>query len=462
MSSKIQLLQSEQTEFKKGLGLFDATTLVMGSMIGSGVFVVAAGMLQKVPYPNLMLSIWVVCGIITLMGALSYAEMASSMPKAGGPYVYLREAFGSFWAFLYGWTLFFAVQTGTIAAVAVVFGRAGYALFSKQPYGSIGAEAVPVKLLALACLVFLTIWNIFGIRMGAVLQNIFTVLKVGAILILIVAAFFHPSVASGVPSWPTSWGSISLWTAFGAAMVGALWAYDAWFNVMFAGEEVVNAKKTLPQALVLGTFLVMVLYCLCNWVYVHVLPVAQIQNLENVKGIVGIEAAKVMLGASGALFITVAILFSTFGCTNGILLSGPRAYYALAKDGLFFHKIAELHPVYKTPVFALLVQLLWSSLLVFSGTYDQLFTYVEFATFLFYAITVVGLFVLRKKYPDLPRPFKVPSLIPVIYFIFVVAFLLNTLWTQPRDSFWGLAIIALGGVVYLFIRKAPEKEGEKV
>jgi len=201
---------------------------------------------------------------------------------------------------------------------------------------------------------------------------------------------------------------------------------------------------------------------LCNWVYVHVLPVAQIQNLENVKGIVGIEAAKVMLGASGALFITVAILFSTFGCTNGILLSGPRAYYALAKDGLFFHKIAELHPVYKTPVFALLVQLLWSSLLVFSGTYDQLFTYVEFATFLFYAITVVGLFVLRKKYPDLPRPFKVPSLIPVIYFIFVVAFLLNTLRTQPRDSFWGLAIIALGGVVYLFIRKAPEKEGEKV
>lgn len=461
VSAKVQALQSEQTEFKKGLGLFDATTLVVGSMIGSGVFVVASGMLQNpdpakgvwgVSYPGLMLLVWVICGIITLMGALSYAELAASMPKAGGPYVYLREAFGPFWAFLYGWTLFFAIQTGTIAAVAVIFGRAGYALFSHQSLSSVSGEVWPVRWVGVGCLFFLTIWNIFGIRMGAFVQNLFTVLKVAAIAVLIGLAFRTPAVALGTSMWPQSLNQ-NLLFGFGAAMVGALWAYDAWFNVMFAGEEVKNAKRTLPISLILGTSIVAVLYCLTNWAYIHVLPVSHIQSLYQVKGIVGIEAARVMLGAAGALFITVAILCSTFGCTNGILLSGPRAYYAMAKDGLFFKSAGNLHPLYKTPVVSLLLQFVWAALLVVlpGQTYDKLFTYVEFTTFLFYAITVIGLFVLRSKYPDLPRPFKVPSLIPIFYFVLVVAFLINTIWTQPKNSGYGLIIIGIGALVYFVL-----------
>lgn len=464
--AKVEALQSEQTEFKKGLGLFDATTLVVGSMIGSGVFVVASKMIQAphmtskgmvwgVPYPGMMILVWVVCGLITLMGALSYAEMASSMPRAGGPYVYLREAFGSFWAFLYGWTLFFAIQTGTIAAVSVIFGRAGVALFSHQSLGSISGETAAVRILAAGCLAFLTAWNIFGIRMGAVLQNIFTVLKVGAIGALIALAVTKPQVVTGTASWPQEWLSRNLWMGFGAAMISAFWAYDAWFNVMFAGEEVVNAKRTLPLALMLGTGLVTLLYCTANWVYVHVLPVSQLQGLFDVNGIAGVEAAKVMVGAAGAVFITVAILCSTFGCTNGILLSGPRAYYAMAKDGLFLPHAARIHPVYKTPVISLVLQFLWAALLVVlpGQTYDKLLTFVEFAAFLFYAVTIVGLFVLRRKYPDLPRPFTVPSFVPAVYFLLVVLFLINTLVTHPFQSLYGLGLIGSGAIVYLVLPK---------
>jgi APA family basic amino acid/polyamine antiporter len=459
MSSQVSSLQSEKTEFKKVLKLFDATTLVMGSMIGSGVFVVISGMMQKsvpskgiwgVPYPGLMLLVWVVCGIITLMGALTYAELAGSMPKAGGPYVFLREAFGPFPAFLYGWTLFFAIQTGTIAAVAVIFGRAAVALFSHHAFSSISGEAWSTRFVAVGCLIFLTFWNIFGIRMGAFIQNLFTVIKVAAIAVLIGIGFSKPEVL-GQTSFMPHFFSKDLVMGFGAAMVGALWAYDAWFNVMFAGEEVVNAKNILPKALILGTVLVMVLYCLTNAVYVHVLPVSVIQGLHASHEITGIEAAKAIMGGIGALFITAAILFSTFGCANGILLSGPRAYYAMAKDGLFFKQVSKIHPVYKTPVISLLVQLVWSVILILlpGETYGKLFTYVEFATFLFYAITTIGLFVLRKKYPDLERPFKVPDIIPVLYFILVVAFLVNTFLTQTMDSVYGLLIIAVGAFVYI-------------
>ncbi len=466
MSSEAPSFQSEKTEFKKALKLFDATTLVMGSMIGSGVFVVVSGMMQKslpaegiwgVPYPGLMLLVWVVCGIITLMGALTYAEMAGSMPKAGGPYVFLREAFGRFPAFLYGWTLFFAIQTGTIAAVAVIFGRAAVALFSHHAYASVSGEAWPVRFAAIGCLIFLTLWNIFGIRMGAFIQNLFTVLKVAAIVVLIGIGFSKPEVQGQVSFLPHVF-SKDLMMGFGAAMVGALWAYDAWFNVMFAGEEVVNAKNILPKSLILGTGLVMILYCLTNAVYVHVLPVSVIQGLHITHKIAGIEAAKAIMGGIGAIFITAAILFSTFGCANGILLSGPRAYYAMAKDGLFFKQVSEIHPIYKTPVISLLVQLLWSVILILlpGQTYGKLFTYVEFATFLFYAMTTVGLFVLRKKYPLMERPFKVPTVIPIIYFILVAAFLVNTLLTQTMDSVYGLAIIGIGALVYFFIRDEKE------
>jgi len=467
-STKIESLQSEQTEFKKGLGLFDATTLVAGSMIGSGVFVVASGMMRSpdpahgiwgVPYPGLMLLVWVICGVITLLGALSHAELAASMPKAGGPYVFLREAFGSFWAFLYGWTLFFAIQTGTIAGVAVAFGRASYALTSHQSFATISGEVWPVRLLAVGCIVLLTIWNIFGIRKGVIIQNFFTVLKVGAIVALIALAFRSPQVDPGTTVWPTTIDWSILVPGFAAAMIGALWAYDAWVNVLFAGEEVKNAKRTLPLALILGTSITAIVYCLCNYVYVRVLPVANIQHLHG--AIVGIEAARVMMGGRGALFITAAIACSTFGCMNGIVLLGPRAFYAMAKDRLFFHQMAKIHPVYQTPAVALAIQMVWSVLLVVlpGQTYDKLFTYVEFSAFLFYGITVVGLFVLRHKYPDLPRPFRVPTLIPVVYFVAVTFFLVYTVKTQPKESLMGLVLVLVGAVVYLFIGKKVAEKG---
>lgn len=463
MASHLEALQSEQTEFRKGLRLFDATTMVAGSMIGSGVFVVISGMMQTsdpakgvwgVPYPGLMLLVWVFCGIVTLMGALSYAELASSMPRAGGPYVYLREAFGSFPAFLYGWTLFFAIQTGTIAAVSVVFGRAGFALWSHQSYGSVGGELWPVRLLAVGCLLFLTLWNILGIRMGAALQDFFTVIKVGLLLFLIVLAVTKPGVAAGVPLWPAHF-SRDLIFGFGAAMIGALWAYDAWFGILFVSEEVVDAKRNLPLALLFGTGLVMLLYCMANWSWVHVLSVPQIQHLQEVKGIAGVEAAKVMMGSAGAILVTVLVLCSTFGCANGVLLAGPRAYYAMAKDGLFFSSVSRIYPVYKTPAISLLLQFIWAAvLLVLPGqTYDKIFTYVEFATFLFYAVTIAGLFLLRKKYPSLPRPFRVSSAIPVFYFLIVLFFLLNTIWTHPRESGYGGVMMVLGALSYFFFRK---------
>jgi len=452
--------QTEQSEFKKGLGLFDSTTLVAGSMIGSGVFVVASGMLQApdpakgvwgVPYPALMLLVWIVAGIITLCGALTYAEFASALPKAGGPYVYLRESCGPFWGFLYGWTFFFAIQSGFMAGVSVVFGRAAFALFSHESYGTVSGELWPVRITAIVALLFLTFWNFFGVRMGAIVQNIFTVLKIGAIVFLIGLAFTKTQVASGVPAWPPVFTK-DLGVGFGVAMIAALWAYDAWYMVMFAGGEVKDGKRTLPWALVLGTSIVTVVYCLANWSYVHVLPVAQLQHLHDIKGIAGIEAAKVMMGTAGALFVTIAILVSTFGCLNGIILTGSRAFYAMAKDRLFLKSAGNLHPVYKTPVVALIAQLIWSVLLIAlpGQTYDKIFTYVEFSSFLFYAITVIGLFNLRAKHPGLAS-FKVPTVIPIVYFILVAAFLVNTVRTQPRESGYGLILIAIGALVYLFV-----------
>jgi len=468
-ASHVQELQSEQTEFKKGLKLFDATTLVAGSMMGSGVFIVISGMLQSpdpakgvwgVPYPSLMLLVWIVCGVITLMGALSYAELASSMPKAGGPYVYLRESFGRFWAFLYGWTFFFCIQSGFIAGVSVAFGRAGFALFSHQSLGTVSGELWSVRIAAICAIVFLTGWNIMGVRMGAMLQNVFTVLKIAAALFVIVLAFMHPAVADTTPAWPP-FLTKNLMIGFGVAMIGALWAYDAWFGIMFASEEIKDAKRTLPQALMLGTGIITVVYCLTNWSFVHVLTVQQIQHLHDIKAITGIEAAKAMMGLAGALFVTIAILVSTFGCLNGIMLTGARAFYAMAKDGLFFSPASHLHPTYKTPVFSLAAQAVWAIVLILlpGQTYDKLFTYVEFTTFLFYAITIIGLFRLRHKYPELPRPFKVPSLIPIVYFLLVAAFLVNTVITQPANSGYGLLIIAFGAIVY-FLMKAGKNVQE--
>lgn len=468
-NNHIKELATEETEFRKGLGLFDSTMLVAGSMIGSGIFFTPGIIAKYLPYPSLIIVVWLICGVLTILGALSYAELAASMPRAGGQYVYLREAYGPFPAFLFGWTLFLVIQTGTIAAVAAAFGLCLDRMFGigsfhlvetapftihlflySHTFGSFVIDGV--KLAAVACIVFLTATNYTGIRSGAIVQNIFTTLKIGALAALIILGFTlgKGSSANFAPGFPASFDT-GILSAFGLAMISSLWAYDAWFNVTFTSEEVKDPKKTLPLSLILGTALVMAVYCLANVVYHYVLPLSSVQASK----LVGADAAIAILGPIGGQLINIAILISTFGCVNGILLAGPRAYYAMAKDGVFFKKLSYVHPSFKTPSFALIVQCVWTCILALSGTFENLFTYVIFAAWIFYAMTVLSVFILRKKYPNLERPYKVWGypVVPVIYLIVALWFVINTLYTKRLESGIGLMIVLLGIPAYFYWMK---------
>jgi APA family basic amino acid/polyamine antiporter len=472
------------TEFVRGIGPLAAISMVVGTMIGSGIFIVSADISRQVNDwgPGALLLIWVITGLMTVVGALAYAELAAMMPTAGGQYVFLREGLSPLVGFLFGWTLFTVIQTGTMAAVAVAFGKFLSVLVPSvtpdvflslghlpMPGGAIELGVSWQRVVALVVVACLTALNVRGVTLGATVQTIFAVAKVGALAALVL---FGLTLAPAAPAvvgqsfWGTGSWSLAVLPVLGAAMVGSLFSADAWNNVTFAAAEVRDPKRNLPLALGLGTATVTILYVLANLAYLRVLPFAGDANgLDALsRGIqhaaqdrVGVAAAEVMFGPLGGVLMAVAIMLSTFGCVNGLVLAGPRVYYAMAGDGLFFRRAAVLHPRYKTPAFGLMAQALWAMALCLSGSYGNLLTYVIFASLLFYFFTVLALFRLRRTRPDLPRPVKAFGypVLPLLYMLAVV-YLLVVLLVDPvqrQYSAFGLLIVALGVPVYFLWRR---------
>jgi APA family basic amino acid/polyamine antiporter len=473
---------SPPTEFIRGIGPLAAVSLVVGSMIGSGIFIVSADISRQVSDwgPGALLLVWLITGAMTVTGALAYAELAAMMPRAGGQYVFLREGLSPAAGFLYGWTLFAVIQTGTIAAVAVAFGRflgvllPGVSPDVFLPLGQLhlpgAAEAIqlglsPQRVVAIVMIAVLTLLNIRGVVLGANIQTVFSVAKVGALAALVLLGltlFRQPDIAAANFSnfWGTGDWTLAVLPIIGAAMVGSLFSSDAWNNVTFAAAEVRDPTKNLPRALALGTGLVSLLYILSNVAYLNLLPFYGDPNGADAvaRGLqyaaqdrVGTAAIEVALGAGAATIMAVAILLSTFGCNNGLILSGPRVYYAMARDRLFFDGAGKLHPVYRTPVFGLIAQAFWASVLCISGTYGQLLDYVIFAALVFYFLTTLALFRLRRIRPDLPRPVKAFGypLLPALYMAAVLGLMVVLLIYRPLYTWPGLLIVATGIPVYL-------------
>lgn len=449
------------------LSLFDSTAIITGSMIGSGIFIVSAEISRQVHYPGMLLLAWAVTAVITILGALSYGELAAAMPKAGGQYIYLKEAFGPLYGFLYGWTLFSVIQTGTIAAVGVAFAKFTGVFFPEigpeRLVFSMGNFAINTQqLLAVGVIVLLTLYNFREVKSGAFLQNIFTVSKVAALILLVVLGFYFGMKGLGdwsnfSPAFPDVM-TLATIGVFGAAMTGSLFSADAWNNITYTAGEVDRPQRNLPLSLFLGTSIVLVLYFLANMAYIYVLPMEKIQTADNDR--VGTLLFETILGENGKYFMAAMIMVSTFGCLNGIIFTAGRVYYAMARDGYFFPSAAKLNKNH-VPANSLAIQCLWACLLCFSGTYGDLLNYIMFAVMLFYVLTIAGLFVLRKKRPEMERPYKAFGypVLPAIYILLAALVALDMLIYQTSASLYGLVIILLGIPVYAFLQNKQQKNG---
>jgi APA family basic amino acid/polyamine antiporter len=473
--------------FKRELSLFDSTMLVVGSMIGSGIFIVSADIARTVGSPGYLLLVWLITGAITITAALSYGELAGMLPHAGGQYVYLREAYNPLIGFLYGWTLFLVIQTGTIAAVAVAFAKYTGEIvpwFSEKNIlmNILGLKISAAQLLAIVNIVFLTYTNSKGLRFGKIIQNIFTSTKAIAFMALIILVIIISKNIGSLsanfsnfwnPSWThTSGGKIisveplsgmMLLAAIGVAMVGSLFSSDAWNNITFTSGEVVNPKRNIPLSLFLGTLIVTVLYIAANVAYIFILPIKGSPDSATVvgRGIqfalsdrVATAASSMVFGQPAVIIMAVLIMVSTFGCNNGLILSGARVYYAMAKDNLFFKKTGTLNKN-SVPGFALIVQAIWASLLCLSGTYGNLLDYVIFAVLIFYILTIIGLFILRKKQPSAERPYKAWGypVVPALYILCASAISLDLLIFKPMYTWPGMVIVLLGIPAYFIWKK---------
>jgi len=481
---------SEVHEFKREMSLFDAMMIVMGAMIGSGIFIVSADIARTVGSPGLLLLVWLVTGILTVIGALSYGELAGMMPHAGGLYVYLREAYNPLIGFLYGWTTFLVIQTGTIAAVAVAFAKfTGLIIpwFNEHNIlvTVLGLKISTAHVLAIDSIAVLTYLNMRGLRTGKTIQGIFTVTKTAALSGLILLGFVVGANAAAIKAnlavfWKASWthmangqiasvqslSGLMVLAAIGAAMVGSLFASDEWYTVTYIAGEVKNPKRNIPLSLVLGAGVVILLYFLANVAYVVTLPVHGSPGAAAVMGRgiqfaaadrVGTAAASVIFGAPAAIIMAALIMISTFGCNNGLILSGARVYYAMAKDGLFFKATGKLNRK-SVPGTALVVQGIWASLLCLSGTYSDLLDYVVFAVLIFFVLVVSGIFILRKKKPDAERPYRAWGypVVPALYIVVAAAIAVDLLVFKAKYTFPGLIIVLLGIPVF-FLRKRIAK-----
>jgi APA family basic amino acid/polyamine antiporter len=449
---------------ERRLGVFSATTLIVGSMIGSGIFIAPSIMAGLIATPGIYLGLWLIGGALTLLGALAYGELCAMMPKAGGQYVFLREAFGPLVGFLYGWTVFVVIQSGFNAAVAIAFskflGGVGLHLGENDLIFTLGAFTLSrAQVVAVAIIALLTWVNCRGVEAGAFVQNLFTVLKVGAIALLVIIGFasgkgsfanFHPLVGAQLGPMAVN---MTLLAAVGLAMSKALFAYDAWNTVTFAAEEIREPQRNLPRALVLGSIVTTLVYTGACAVYLYVLPLATMGRV--VENRVAADVAGVLLGGFGVTAVSVAILVSTFGCVNGLILGGGRVLFAMARDGLFFSSAGRVHPKHHTPQNALVLQGVWSAVLALSGSYSALLTYVTFASLAFNALTVAGLFVLRKKQPNLELPYRAWGypVTPALYLVGATFFVIYIFAGAQRQALIGIGLVLLGLPAYLWFKR---------
>ena len=474
-----------KTEFKKELGLLNATSLVAGSMIGSGIFIVTAAMARDVGSAAWILVIWLITGLLTMSAALSYGELAGMMPNAGGQYVYIQRAYGKLMSFLYGWTVFSVIQTGLIAAVAVAF--ANYtAVFIPEldkRLLEVGTYTINLKqVLAIVSIILLTFINTKGVNSGKKIQLLFTVAKLFALFALIILGLYV-GLQTDVFSqnfenmWEasktvlekdgtvtiTKLGGIALLGAMGATIINSLFSSDAWNNVTFIAAEIKDPKKNIPRSLFLGTLIVTVIYILANLAYLALLPIGGSPADASVlgKGImfatddrVGAAAANIILGNVGVFVMAGLIMISTFGCNSGIILAGGRLFYAMSQDGLFFKQAGELNKN-NVPEKALWFQCLWASLLCLSGKYGDLLTYSTFASLLFYILTIYGIFILRKKEPNAERPYRAFGypFVPILYIVITSLICITLLIYDTKSTGLGLFIVLLGIPIYYITQK---------
>ena len=476
-------MQTENHLLQKRVNLFDGISIVAGAMIGSGIFIVSADIARNVGSPGWLMIVWLITGIITVIGALCYGELAAMMPHVGGQYVYLKEAYHPIIGFLFGWTTFLVIQCGTIAAVAVAFAKFSGVLFPWISEKNILFEFGPLKVkstmvIAIAMISFLTWLNTRGIVTGKTVQNIFSSTKVIALFGFILIGFFATkSIHSLEINKEVFWqagkvgpgnqiiplAGIGLITAIGTALVGSLFSSDAWYTVTYISGEVIDPKRNVPLSLIIGTLIVSSMYLLTNYVYIKVLPLSGSPDGTDVlsRGIqfatddrVGTSAMSVVFGDYAAIIMAVFIMISTFGCNNGLILTSPRVYYAMAKDDLFFKKVAELNKK-GVPGFAIIVQGVWAILLCLTGTYGNLLDYVIFAVLIFFTLTIIAIFILRVKRPDIPRPYKAIGypVIPAIYIMTTITIMIILLIYKPDYTFRGLVIVLLGIPVFFLWKK---------
>jgi APA family basic amino acid/polyamine antiporter len=449
---------AQRSELVKGLGLYGATSVAAGTMIGAAIFVVPSLMLQRVGTPAMVVVVWVCAGVLSLFGALGYAELGAALPEAGGEYVYLHQAYGPFLGFLYGWTQFIVAKTASIAAIATsfviyfaYFFPGLNAVLWQQPV-SLAGHSVTLQLTGLQIgatimVALLSGLNILGVRRSGAVQTAFTASKLAVLAVLIVLGLtlghgswehFHPLLGAG------SHGG--LLAAFGVATVSALWAYDGWNNLSMVAGEVRNPERNIPAALIGGTLLVLVVYVLANLAYFYVLSPAESLGTSTIAA----DAARRFIGRAGGAFVAIGVMISIFATLNGSILAGSRVPYAQAHDGLFPRGLAHIHPRFRTPTTAIVAQAVIAGVFALSGTYEALFTKVIFSEYLFYALVTAGIFILRRRQPALPRPYRTWGypLVPAIFVILSAVLLVNMFRQQRTDSLWGLALISSGLPAY--------------
>jgi APA family basic amino acid/polyamine antiporter len=449
-------------ELERRLGTWDATSLTIGSVIGTGIFITTADIARVLPSQGMILLVWIIGGVLTLAGALTYAELGALYPHAGGMYHYLKEAYGTLWGFLYGWAGFLIIMSGGIAALAVAFGEyfGGFVpLFSTAnewwavPIGSWTWSVSGGQVAAALAILVLTTVNHIGLREGNGVHNLLTVLRIGSIVGFVILGFSVEAPVSFTLERAAPSGG--LLAAIGVGMIAALWTYDGWYGATFAAGEMRNPRKSLPRGLIWGTLIIMGLYALTNLVYFRALTVPEMAATPRIAE----TAAAALFGAGGARVMSTAVLISTFGCLAATILYSPRIYLTMARDGVFFRQLAEVHPRFHTPVKSLWAQSLWAMALTLSGTYEQLYTYVIFAAVLFHVATGSAVFVLRRKHPASPRPYKAWGYpwVPALFVLSSILLVGNTLLEKPVESLLGLGFVALGLPAYFWWRKSSPK-----
>jgi APA family basic amino acid/polyamine antiporter len=440
--------ETSARSLSRTLGLRDLVLIVVGTVIGSGIFLVPSTVLRQTGGDvTAALLVWVVGGVLSMLGALTFAELGAAKPDAGGLYVYIRDAFGALPAFLYGWTAFFVIGSGSVATLAVAF--TGY-LRQLVPVSPMAAKVVAVIVIAIIMAV-----NVRGVRQGADVQNVTTAIKAGAIVVMSVLLLALGAGASAVPSVDAaSPADMSLFSGLGLAMIGVLWAYEGWQYATFSAGETVDPQRIFPRALVLGTMILIAIYLLANVAYLAALGTTGVMASERVAA----DAVSAVLGPAAGKVIAAVILVSMFSAANGITLTAPRLYFSMARDRLFFAKLAEVHPRFGTPALAIVVSSVWAMLLAITGTFEQLLTYVVFVGWIFYVLGGLAIFAYRRKHPDMPRPFRTPGypLTPLLFVASAAAIVLNTIVSQPGRAAIGIGLVLLGVPAFYMWRRRLE------